>query len=231
MSARLGRLAGLARALMLAGVMALLAQAASARLQIAPDEDPDLAAGWAAYQGGQHEAARQRYRQGAERGLRVAQFNLAVMLMLGEGGPPDAAGAVAWLARSAEAGFAQAQFGLALLHERGDGVPRSMATANQWFARAAEQGYGPAQLTLATQYFLGRGVPRDMAQAAHWYERAAQQDEDGAAYILASLYERGDGVPQDTAKAWAWYLRAAALGDPVARLKAAEMSARLRARP
>jgi TPR repeat protein len=229
--AGLGRLAGFARGLALVGALALLADGAVARLQIAPDEDPDLATGWAAYQDGQHEAARQRYLQAAERGLRVAQFNLAVMLMLGEGGPPDAKGAVIWLTRSAQAGFAQAQFGLALLYERGEGVARSMATANDWFARAAEQGHGPAQLTLATQYFLGRGVPRDMAQAARWYERAAQQDEDGAAYILASLYEHGDGVPQDTAKALAWYLRAATLGDPVARLKAAEMSARLRARP
>ena len=45
MRAGLGRLAGFARALLLAGVIALLAQAAGARLQIPPDEDPDLAPG------------------------------------------------------------------------------------------------------------------------------------------------------------------------------------------
>ena len=202
--------------------------AQAARLQVVPDDDVELAQGYAAHQAGDLARARALFRTGAERNQRVAQFNLAVMLLDGEGGqlpirrrdcngcrsPPAAA-------------FARAQYALGLLHERGELVPRSLTEATAWYRKAAEQGYRDAQVSLATQYFLGRGAPRDYAEAARWYERAAEQGDPGAAYIVASQYENGDGVEADTLRAFYWYSVAAGSGDAVAVLKAREMREKL----
>ena len=71
-------------------------------------------AGWRAYQKRDYPAALADFEQRARDGDRVAQFNLAMMLMRGEGGATDVAGGLAWLQRSADAGLAQAQYNLGL---------------------------------------------------------------------------------------------------------------------
>ncbi|HTN48627.1 MAG TPA: tetratricopeptide repeat protein [Burkholderiaceae bacterium] len=220
--------AALFRLLLLAGIALLAAGAQAARMQVVPDGDAELAEGYAAYQAGDRARALQLFRKGAERNHRVAQFNLAVMLLGGEGGgSPDPAGGLQWLRRSADGGFARAQYALGLLYERGELVQRSLPDATAWFRKAAEQGYRDAQVSLATQYFLGRGAPLDYAEAARWYERAAEQGDEGAAYIIASQYETGNGVQADTMRAFYWYSIAAAGGDLVAAMKAREMRERL----
>jgi TPR repeat protein len=226
---RSGRPAGKAASLLVALWILLLTldPARAAKLQIVPDSDADLARGYAAYQAGDLVKAQQLFRTGAERHQRVAQFNLAVMLLAGEGGPPDPAAGVQWLKKSATNGFARAQYALGLLHEHGELVPRSLTEATAWFRKSAEQGYRDAQVSLATQYFLGRGAPRDFGEAAKWYELAAEQGDQGAAYIIASQYENGDGVAADPLRAFYWYSIAAAGGDAVAAFKAREMQERL----
>jgi len=215
--------------LCLAATLLAGAAAAAPRLQVVPDGDVELTAGWAAYSTGDLAQARRQFTRAAERN-RVAQFNLAVMLFAGEGGAPDPAAAIVWLRKSAEGGFARAQYALGLLHESGEGVARSLTEATAWFLKAAEQGYRDAQVSVATQYFLGRGAPRDYTEAARWYERAAEQGDHGAAYIIASQYEHGDGVAQDLRRAVFWYSICAGGGDPVAAIKAREVAARLAAR-
>jgi uncharacterized protein len=205
----------------------LMHPAEGARLQVVPDDDVELAQGYAAHQSGDLARALALFRKGAERNQRVAQFNLAVMLLDGEGGQPDPKSGLQWLQKSAGGGFARAQYALGLLHERGELVPRSLTDATTWYRKAAEQGYRDAQVSLATQYFLGRGAPRDFAEAARWYERAAEQGDEGAAYIVASQYENGDGVEADTLRAFYWYSIAAGGGDAVAVLKAREMREKL----
>src|SRR5512137_675995 len=158
---------------------AFLAQAEPAR--VVPADDPDVAAGWIAYGAGRHEEAIERYRKAAARNERVAQFNLAVMLLAGEGGPADPVEGVRWLRKSADLGLARAQYALGLLYERGEHVKRSLTEATAWFLRAAEGGYRDAQVSVGTQYFLGRGAARDYREAARWYERAAEQGDEGSA--------------------------------------------------
>ena len=159
------RIGLLLRALMLALALAS-GSAAADRLQVAPDDDADVAAGWNAYRANDPARALAYYRKAADRNNRVAQFNLAIMLMSGEGVTADPVTGVSWLRKSAERGFARAQFALALLYENGEYVQRSQEEATLWFRKAAEQNYREAQMALATQYFLGRGAPRDFKQAA-----------------------------------------------------------------
>ena len=204
-----------------------LCSAHAARMQVIPSDDVELGQGFAAYEAGDLARAQRFFRSAAERHQHVAQFNLAVMLLNGEGGPSDPEAAVQWLKKSAGGGFARAQYALGLLHERGDGVPLSLTEATAWFRKAAEQGYRDAQVSLATQYFLGRGAPRDYAEAARWYESAAELGDQAAAYIIASQYEKGDGVERDELRAFYWYSIAAAGGDPVAAHTARELRGKL----
>lgn len=68
--------------------LAPLAAQASDRLQIAPDDDFDLAQGFAAYQQRDARKAAEFFRKAAAaRNQRTAQFNLAVMLLAGDGVP------------------------------------------------------------------------------------------------------------------------------------------------
>ena len=101
---------------------AFLARAEPAR--VVPADDPDVAAGWSAYRADRHEEALAHYRRAAARNERVAQFNLAVMLLAGEGGPADPVEGMSWLRKSADLGFARAQYALALLYELGILVAR-----------------------------------------------------------------------------------------------------------
>jgi TPR repeat protein len=98
-----------ARAIVLAALVSL-GGGAMAQLRIVPDDDPDLARGWAAYQARDLPAAFAYFRKAAEGEQRVAQFNLAVMLMGGEGVVADPQQGVTWLRRAADNGLARAQF-------------------------------------------------------------------------------------------------------------------------
>src|SRR5438552_18547285 len=75
--------------------------------------------GWRAYQKRDYPAARADFEQRARDGDRVAQFNLAMMLMRGEAGATDVAGGLTWLRRSADAGLEQVQYKSGLLFGNG----------------------------------------------------------------------------------------------------------------
>ncbi|MDQ3444699.1 MAG: sel1 repeat family protein, partial [Pseudomonadota bacterium] len=126
-------------AFLLVALLLACSGAGASRQQVAPDNDVDVTAGWNAYRASDQARAVAHYRKAADRNNRVAQFNLAVMLLAGEGTTADPWSGVGWLRRSAELGFAQAQFALGLLYERGEHVTRSQDEATAWFRKAAEQ--------------------------------------------------------------------------------------------
>src|SRR5512137_1122746 len=116
----------LALLLLLLSIFAAVAVSVAGPMKVAPADDPDVAAGWAAYRADDHARAIEHYRKAAARGERVAEFNLAVMLLAGEGGAADPVEGVNWLRKSADHGFARAQYALGLLYERGEHVARSL---------------------------------------------------------------------------------------------------------
>ena len=184
-------------------------------------------AGWRAYQRGDYGAARAYYQSAARNGDRLAQYNVAMMMLRGEGGGEDLDGGVGWLKKAAEAGMPEAQYNLGLLYEGGVGVSRTLTAATAWWEKAAQQGHVQAQIELATQYFLGRGAPKDWKLAAKWYESAAENGDPAAQYIIGSFYEHGDGVEQNLKKALDWYAQAARQGDVGAAAQAKDVARRI----
>jgi uncharacterized protein len=185
------------------------------------------------YNAGNFGAARSEFLRAAERGSRLAEFNYAMMLVNGEGGPADVEEGKKWLRKAADANMTQAQYVYGKMFDDGEFVTRDPTEAHRWFLRAASQGHVLAELALANQFLDGRGTPRDNAQAFVWYKKAAEGGDMTAQYVAGSFYERGgDGVQKNINVARAYYAAAAAQGDPAAKLKYQQLSAELaRERP
>jgi hypothetical protein len=82
---------------------------AADRLQLVPDDDRDLTLGLTAYQARDARKAAEYFRKAAERNQRTAQFNLAVLLLSGDGVPADPPQGLRWLRKAADNGMARAQ--------------------------------------------------------------------------------------------------------------------------
>jgi hypothetical protein len=78
------------------------------------------------------------YRRSAEQGDRYAQYNLAVMLIKGQGAPQDSEEAFRWCCLAAEQGLAEAQRQLSELFHAGHGVAANIALADATRAARAD---------------------------------------------------------------------------------------------
>ncbi|WP_179402953.1 tetratricopeptide repeat protein [Burkholderia guangdongensis] len=220
--------AGVAGIAGIAGTGDAFAQASGGHAQ--PDAKSETASAIADYNAGNTRAALVQFRDAAERGDRLAQFDYAMMLLTGEGVSANVDEGLRWLKRAAGANMSQAQYVYGRMFDDGDFVARDPAEAHRWFLKAARQGHVQAELALANQFLDGRGTPRDNRQAFIWYKQAADAGEPTAQYVTASFYERGgDGVERNLNIARAYYAAAAAQGDETAALKYEGLSARLRA--
>jgi TPR repeat protein len=181
------------------------------------------------YNAGNLTSALAEFRKAAERGSRLAEFNYAMMLLNGEGGPANVDEGKKWLRKAADANMSHAQYVYGKMYDDGEFVGRDPAEAHQWFLKAAQQGHVQAELALANQFLDGRGTTRDNQQAFFWYKKAAEGGDMTAQYVTGSFYERGgDGVTQNLNVARAYYAAAAAQGDPAARLKYQQLSTQLK---
>jgi TPR repeat protein len=181
------------------------------------------------YNAGNLPVALAEFRAAAEKGNRLAEFDYAMMLLTGEGAPANVDEGKKWLRKAADANMSHAQYVTGKMYDDGEfDVARDPAEAHRWFLKAAQQGHTQAQVALANQFLDGRGTPRDNAQAFHWYKKAAEGGDMTAQYVAGSFYERGgDGVKPNLNIARAYYAAAAAQGDPAARLKYQQLTAKL----
>ena len=150
---------------------------------------------------GDHAGAAALYRAQAEAGSAVAQNNLGVLLLRGQGVAEDPVEARRWFERAAAQGLPGALYNMGMLHLRGYGTPVDRIAAADWLQQAAEKGDPQAQFYLGTLYFHGTGPGTNPALAAHWFEQAALQDVVEAKYNLALMLIEGKGIPVDEPRA------------------------------
>ena len=81
----------------------------------------------------------------AEKGDRVAQYNLGVMYHDGQGVEQDLKEAFKWAQKAAEQGEAMAQYNLGVAYAKGLGVPEDNVTAYAWVNIAAANGDAKAK--------------------------------------------------------------------------------------
>lgn len=162
------------------------------------------------------ERAAKQFAPAAEKGDRVAQYQLASSYRYGSSGLPlDMNKAALWMRKSAEAGNSDAQFALGDMLAKGwSGTPPAPDEALVWFRRAAESHLGN-RLWLAEQLDKG-GAPlgiSDRAAARELYLAAAGQSRL-ARHRLGQMAERGGSMGE----ALKWYVVANS-DDDVARLE------------
>ncbi len=189
----------------------------------------------------------------AERGDVLAQFNLGVLALQGQGGLTPSQ-AEPFFEAAAQSGHGPAQLSLAdLAVDRQD-----WSRARDWYQRAASGGDPRAQFMAGRIADDGLAGPSDRSAAADWYEKAAEQDfppaqlalgrmlvEQGntaqgivwleraaqagqvpAKFDLGLLLSMGEGLAKDLPAARAWYLRGAQDGDAMAMRNLSLMQAR-----
>lgn len=170
----------------------------------------DLDSAYAAYTRGDYARAFKEWKELAEKGDAVAQYNLALMYDDGEGVAKDAKEAVRWYRKAAEQGHPRAQNNLGASYETGVGVDRSdYAEALRWYRKAAAQDNATAWRNIGNLYHDGNGVKRDFGEAANSYRKAATLGDAKAQLALGQMLESGVGIPKDSAQALQWYRKAA----------------------
>ena len=141
------------------------------------------------------------FRQAANAGSVLAQYQLSVCYDQGIGVRRSAAEAARWCEMAAFGGYGKAQCVIGYCYETGQGVSRNMRDAVRWYQAAAEQGEIEAINNLAFCYQKGRGVRRDMDKAIALYEQAAEAGHASAQYNLGFCYWYGEGVKSDKQRA------------------------------
>ncbi len=189
-----------------------------------PAVGADVAEGFAAYQEGDYERARDIWLPLAEAGDSVAQYNLGKLFEFGGGElRQDYVQAARWYREAAAQDVAAAQNNLGLMHAQGHGMPRDTARAAELWQVAAANGYALAQYNLGLAYFRGDGIRQDEVQAAAWFRRAAEGGLADAQFAIGQMPRTGRVVARDEAAALAWYRRAAAQGHAESVVEAGQL--------
>lgn len=141
------------------------------------------------------------FRQAANAGSVLAQYQLSVCYDQGIGVRRNASEAARWCEMAAFGGYGKAQCVIGYCYETGQGVSRNMREAVRWYQAAAKQGEIEAINNLAFCYQKGRGVARDTSKAIELYEEAARAGHSSAQYNLGFCYWYGEGVESDKQRA------------------------------
>jgi TonB family protein len=159
------------------------------------------------------QAAADDMRGRAEAGDVVAERELGVMYMKGQGTLYDPAQAAEWFGKAAAAGDPAAETYLAALYAAGAGIPKDLVRAFSLLGDAAKQGYVKAETAVGFEYMYGEGTSLDYAQALAWFKKAAADGDADASEDLGYMYWHGMGMVQDIPGSIGWYKQAAERGS------------------
>jgi hypothetical protein len=185
-----------------------------------------LDAGLRAYRSGDYSKAFQLWLPEAKLGDGDAQYHIGLLYRDGQGVSKDLDEALRWLRLSAGHGFDPGQTELGWFLAKGMGGPADYAEARKWCEKAVAQGNPRAKNLLGILYLNGRGVQQDYGRAFQLFYDASKNSKP-ATYNVGYMYERGYGRQQDLVEAGAWYSIAADKGEPGAKEKWNEITARL----
>lgn len=150
---------------------------------------------------GDYAAAAELFAADAARGNAVAQNNLGVLLLKGQGVVKDPVAARGWFEKAAAQGLRGAMYNLGMIFLRGYGTEVDRVAAAGWLEKSARLGDPEAQFYLGMLYYRGTGGGGNPAVAGHWFELAAAQGIKEAQFNLALLLLEGKGLAPDETRA------------------------------
>jgi len=159
------------------------------------------------------------FQKAIDAGSSTAMNNVATMYLFGLGVPRDSANAFRWLERAAARGDVHSMYSVAVMADEGFGTSRDPSLARTMFRKAAESGYAPAMVRISDDYARGSGVRPDLVEAYAWLQVALERNESEDLQIsvlskMAHLETRLAPQRRDAA-----------------RVRAAELSSAMKARP
>ncbi len=110
--------------------------------------------------------------QQANSGDPIAQHELGLRLLFGDGIAADTSSAVYWIKRAALQNLNAAQYNYALMLLNGIGVEWDPFEAFKFFRNASLQNFAPAQYITGILYTDNLIVPRDWRQAFYWINKS-----------------------------------------------------------
>lgn len=131
-----------------------------------------------------------RLTQEANAGDPLAQHELGLRFLLGEGVPADTSQAVYWIKKAVDHNLTSAKYNYAILLVNGIGVQWDPFTAFKLFQSAADDGMIQAQYVVGILYTDNLTVKRDYNLAYYWIKKAADNDYEPAKDIVARLEPR-----------------------------------------
>jgi TPR repeat protein len=128
--------------------------------------------------------------QEANAGDPLAQHELGLRYLLGEGMPADTSQAVYWIKKAADQNLTSAKYNYAILLINGIGVPWDPFTAFKLLRSAADDGMVQAQYVVGILYTDNLTVRRDFNLAYYWIKKASENDYQPAKEIISQLEPR-----------------------------------------
>lgn len=128
-----------------------------------------------------------RLTQEANAGDPLAQLELGLRFLLGEGVPADTSQAVYWIKKAADQNLTSAKYNYAIMLINGIGVSWDPYTAFKLFQSAANDGMVQSQYVVGILYTDNLTVQRDYNLAYYWIKKAADENYEPAKEIIAKL--------------------------------------------
>jgi len=123
----------------------------------------------------------------ANTGDPLAQHELGLRYLMGEGIAADTAYAVYWIKKAADQNLTSAKYNYAILLINGMGVEWNPFAAFKYFKSAAEDCMVQAQYIVGVLYTDNLTVNRDWNQSYYWIKKAANGDYEPASDIITEL--------------------------------------------
>jgi TPR repeat protein len=128
--------------------------------------------------------------QEANAGDPLAQHELGIRYLLGEGIPADTSQAVFWMKKAADQNLTSAKYNYAIMLINGIGVRWDPFAAFKLFQSAAYDGMVQAQYVVGILYTDNLTVRKDYNLAYYWIKKAADNDYEPAKEVVTKLEPR-----------------------------------------
>lgn len=144
------------------------------------------------------------YKKGADAGVAVSIYNLAVLNEEGRGvKEKNEAEAIKHFYTAAKGGLPDGQVALAERYRTGkSGLDKDPIAAMAWMERAAKGGNMSAQIQLANMLETGEAGFVNLKTAAEIYVDAAKKGSPIAMFQIADMMEKGRGLQRDLVQAY-----------------------------
>lgn len=152
----------------------------------------------------QYEKSLLAFKEQADKGNGLAQFNVALFYDLGWGISPQSAIACQWYQKAAKNNIPGAMQALGTCFYNGEGVDKNKRLAYQWYLNAYQQGIAEGACQAGELLLKGDGVELDFEKGLSLCIEAAQQGSVRAQQKLGRWYFDGQYLPQDYQRAFNW---------------------------